>query len=74
MYHYEQSGPHADSEDVAQVQALQKHLNRCIQARKLKEWNTLVKETDCAISSGADSSPEVSYFSKFFIPVLFVVT
>ncbi|KAG8632953.1 hypothetical protein MANES_18G068500v8 [Manihot esculenta] len=59
LYHYEQSGPHADSEDVAQVQALQKHLNRCIQARKLKEWNTLVKETDCAISSGADSSPEV---------------
>ncbi|KAF2291532.1 hypothetical protein GH714_025227 [Hevea brasiliensis] len=59
LHHYEQSGNSVDSEDIAQVQALQKHLNRCIQARNLKEWNTLVKETDCAISSGADSSPRV---------------
>ncbi|KDP41365.1 hypothetical protein JCGZ_15772 [Jatropha curcas] len=59
LYHYKQSGSCADSQDIAQVQAFQKHLNKCIEARKLKEWNVLVKETDCAISSGADSSPKV---------------
>lgn len=59
IYHYKHSGAYADSEDIAQAQALQKHLSGCNQARKLKEWNTLLKNTQCAISYGADSAPQV---------------
>ncbi|XP_050223120.1 TPR repeat-containing thioredoxin TTL1 [Mercurialis annua] len=59
LYHYKQSGIYADSEDISQAQALRKHLNRCIEARKLQDWNILLKETDRAISSGGDASPQV---------------
>ncbi|KAJ7006790.1 hypothetical protein D5086_004571 [Populus alba] len=59
LCHYKQSGPSTDSKEVAQAQALQMHLNRCTEARKLKEWNRLLKETERSISSGADSAPQV---------------
>ncbi|KAE8653906.1 Tetratricopeptide repeat-containing protein, putative isoform 2 [Hibiscus syriacus] len=32
---------------------------RCADAQKSKEWNTLLKETQCAITSGVDSAPVV---------------
>ncbi|XP_059631370.1 inactive TPR repeat-containing thioredoxin TTL3-like isoform X2 [Cornus florida] len=57
--HYIQSGPKADSNDIAQAQALIKHLSRCNEARELRDWNTLLKESLCAVSSGADSSPQI---------------
>ncbi|KAJ6681776.1 TPR REPEAT-CONTAINING THIOREDOXIN [Salix koriyanagi] len=59
LSHYEQSGPIADSEDLAQAHALEKNLNRCTEARKLEEWSRLLKETERAISFGADSAPQV---------------
>ncbi|KAF9687304.1 hypothetical protein SADUNF_Sadunf02G0079600 [Salix dunnii] len=59
LYHYKQSGTNTDSKEVAQAQTLQKHLNMCTEARKLKEWNRLLNETECSISSGADSDPQV---------------
>ncbi|KAJ6335543.1 hypothetical protein OIU78_012218 [Salix suchowensis] len=54
-----ESGTNTDSMEVARAQALQKHLNRCTEARKLKEWNRLLSETEFSISSGADSVPQV---------------
>ncbi|KAJ4840327.1 hypothetical protein Tsubulata_023741 [Turnera subulata] len=57
--HYRQSSLNTDSKEIAQAQLLQKHLNRCTEARALKEWNILLKETEFAISSGADSAPQV---------------
>uniref|UniRef100_A0A2N9G3C3 Uncharacterized protein n=1 Tax=Fagus sylvatica TaxID=28930 RepID=A0A2N9G3C3_FAGSY len=59
LYHYKHSGSYAYSDDIAQAQALQNHLSRCTEVRKLKEWNNLIKETQHAISSGADSGPQV---------------
>ncbi|KAJ6685548.1 TPR REPEAT-CONTAINING THIOREDOXIN [Salix purpurea] len=58
LYHYKQSDTDTDSKEVARAQALQKHLNRCTEARKLKEWNRLLSETEFSISSGADSVPQ----------------
>ncbi|KAK7321172.1 hypothetical protein VNO77_31531 [Canavalia gladiata] len=49
----------ADSILAFQAQALQNHLNKCIEARKVKEWSVILKETKSAISLGADSSPQV---------------
>ncbi|KAM1180526.1 hypothetical protein ACFX13_019929 [Malus domestica] len=57
--HYKHSGPYAKSKDVDQCQALQKCLSRCTEAQKLQEWNVLLNETQLAISSGANSAPQV---------------
>ncbi|KAK9270758.1 hypothetical protein L1049_026341 [Liquidambar formosana] len=59
LSHYKYSCPKADSEYIAQAQALQTHLSRCTEDQKLRDWNTLLEDTQCAISSGADSSPEI---------------
>ncbi|KAF8404577.1 hypothetical protein HHK36_009464 [Tetracentron sinense] len=59
LYHYKHSGPEAESSNIAQAQALQARLIKCTEARKLRDWNTLLKETGCAISSGADSAPQI---------------
>ncbi|GMJ02482.1 tetratricopeptide repeat 12 [Hibiscus trionum] len=57
--HYKYAGNHADSNDIAKAQALDHCLKRCADARKSNEWNTLLKETQCAITSGVDSAPVV---------------
>ncbi|XP_030535099.2 inactive TPR repeat-containing thioredoxin TTL3-like [Rhodamnia argentea] len=59
MYHYKQSGPEADPEDIAKAKKVQSHLSKCTEARKLWDWNTLIKESRCAISAGADSAPQI---------------
>lgn len=59
MYHYKHSGPEADPEDVAKAKRVQSHLSKCTEARKLRDWNTLIKESRCAILAGADSAPQI---------------
>lgn len=61
LCHYKHSGPYTDSKEVDQAQALKKCLARCSEAQKVQEWNILLKETQLAISSGADSAPQVNY-------------
>ncbi|KAF4391159.1 hypothetical protein F8388_009581 [Cannabis sativa] len=58
-YHYKHAGQEADRDDLAKVKSIQIHLNRCTEARKTRDWNTLIKETDFAISAGADSAPQI---------------
>ena len=60
LYHHKHAGPEADPDEIARVKNLQVHLNKCTEARRLGDWNTLIKETRNAISSGADSAPQVS--------------
>ncbi|XP_056161188.1 inactive TPR repeat-containing thioredoxin TTL3-like [Syzygium oleosum] len=59
MYHYKHSGPEADPEDIAKAKRVQSHLSKCTEARKLRDWNTLIKESRCVISAGADSAPQI---------------
>lgn len=59
MYHYKQSGSEADPEDIAKAKRVQSHLSKCTEARKLRDWNTLIKESRCTISAGADSAPQI---------------
>ncbi|KAK7282808.1 hypothetical protein RIF29_11876 [Crotalaria pallida] len=54
-----QATPYADSELDLQAQALQNHLNKCTEARRVNDWKVLLKETQSAISLGADSAPQV---------------
>ncbi|KAJ7956840.1 TPR repeat-containing thioredoxin like [Quillaja saponaria] len=59
VYHYKHAGPEADPDDIASVKNLQVHLSRCTESRRLRDWNTLIKETKSAISAGADSAPHI---------------
>ncbi|KAH0850727.1 hypothetical protein HID58_095287 [Brassica napus] len=52
MYHFKHSGPEADPEDIT-------HLNKCTEAKRLRDWNGLITETTNTISSGADAAPQV---------------
>ncbi|OUZ99308.1 Tetratricopeptide repeat-containing domain [Macleaya cordata] len=59
LYHYKQSGPEVDPSEIAQAKSLQSYLNKCTEARKLRNWHTVINETGFAISSGADSAPQI---------------
>lgn len=61
LYHYKQAGPEIDPDENAKVKKIQVHLNKCTEARRLGDWNKLIKETNYAVSFGADSAPHVSY-------------
>lgn len=58
-YHYKHAGPEADPDVLAKVKLVQIHLNKCTEAHRLRDWNSLIKETRCTISAGADSAPQV---------------
>ncbi|MED6122543.1 hypothetical protein PIB30_040786 [Stylosanthes scabra] len=59
LYHYKHAGPEADPEEIARVKNLQLRLNKCTEASRLGDWNTLIKEANNAISCGADSAPQI---------------
>ncbi|XAR62169.1 hypothetical protein NMG60_11016821 [Bertholletia excelsa] len=59
LHHYKKSGIETGSEDIDKAQAVNTHLVACTKAREMRDWNSLLKESKDAISSGADSAPEV---------------
>ncbi|KAJ0260728.1 Uncharacterized protein HA466_0039910 [Hirschfeldia incana] len=59
LYHFKHSGPEADQEDVSKAKTVQTLLNKCTEAKRLRDWNTLIKETENIIASGADAAPHV---------------
>ncbi|KAL4291652.1 hypothetical protein GQ457_14G003040 [Hibiscus cannabinus] len=59
IYHYKHAGHEADEDDIAKAGAVQTHLNKCSEAKRRRDWNSLLKETDSAINGGADSAPQI---------------
>ncbi|KAI9117046.1 hypothetical protein K1719_012045 [Acacia pycnantha] len=59
QYHFKHAGPDADPDEIAKVRNLQVYLNKCTEARRLRDWNTVRKEANCAILCGADSAPQI---------------
>ncbi|KAK1304366.1 TPR repeat-containing thioredoxin TTL1 [Acorus calamus] len=57
--HFKMAGDEADPNNVMRAQAVQSHINRCREARRLREWHTVLKEAESAISAGSDSAPQV---------------
>ncbi|KAJ4765765.1 TPR repeat-containing thioredoxin TTL1 [Rhynchospora pubera] len=43
--------------ELHKLQTLEKHLTRCADARRSGDWKIVLRETDSAITAGADSSP-----------------
>ncbi|KAG2399948.1 hypothetical protein LR48_Vigan04g189200 [Vigna angularis] len=54
-----ETSPSVDSVLSLQAQNLQNHLSKCTEARKVKDWKAILKETQAAVSLGADSAPQV---------------
>ncbi|KAJ8493188.1 hypothetical protein OPV22_014909 [Ensete ventricosum] len=59
IHHFKLARNETTSEDISQVHRLQTHLSKCNEARKLRDWHSVLKEARSAVSSGADSSPQI---------------
>ncbi|WOL13924.1 inactive TPR repeat-containing thioredoxin TTL3 [Canna indica] len=59
IHHYKQSRNEAAPNDMSRAKALLAHISKSNEARRLKDYITLLKESQSAASSGADSSPQV---------------
>ncbi|XP_078437824.1 inactive TPR repeat-containing thioredoxin TTL3-like [Wolffia australiana] len=57
--HYRQAGGDAAARGAAQSRALLSHLGKANEARKRKDWLSVLKEAQSAVSAGADSAPQV---------------
>ncbi|CAH9131406.1 unnamed protein product [Cuscuta epithymum] len=59
MYHFKQAGQEGDPDVMAKARNLKVHLANCTEAKKQRDWNSLLKESGLAILAGADSAPQI---------------
>ncbi|KAJ0975075.1 hypothetical protein J5N97_017040 [Dioscorea zingiberensis] len=59
IHHYKLSRSEASSEGISRARALQSHLAKSNEARKLRDWQTVLKESCSAAAAGSDSAPQV---------------
>ncbi|PHU20311.1 hypothetical protein BC332_11462 [Capsicum chinense] len=59
LNHYEKSGPKVDKRDTAEAQDVKRIICNCIEAHRMKNYITLLNESQNALSSGADSAPQI---------------
>ncbi|XP_057956318.1 inactive TPR repeat-containing thioredoxin TTL3-like [Malania oleifera] len=48
-----------DPVELQKLHALEKHLNRCADARKIGDWKSVLRECDAAMVAGTESSPQL---------------
>ncbi|XP_061357776.1 inactive TPR repeat-containing thioredoxin TTL3-like [Gastrolobium bilobum] len=58
-HHLSLSGVKEDQSEEQKLLLLEKHLNRCEDARKVGDWKRAIRESEAAIAVGADSSPQL---------------
>jgi hypothetical protein len=52
-------GVQLDPAELQKLQAVEKHLNKCTDARRINDWKSALREANAAIAAGADFSPQV---------------
>ena len=52
-------GYQPDPKELQKLQEVEKHLNKCTDCRRVRDWGGALRESDAAIVSGADSCPQV---------------
>ncbi|KAK6150428.1 hypothetical protein DH2020_015360 [Rehmannia glutinosa] len=57
VYHFKQAGSETDPDFMNKAKKVQFHLNKCTEAKRQRDWNSLLKETGFSIAAGADSAP-----------------
>ncbi|KAL7250705.1 hypothetical protein ACSBR1_012679 [Camellia fascicularis] len=53
-------GQQPDKTELQKMLLLEKHLNRCVDARKIGDWKSVLRECDAAMVAGADSSLQIT--------------
>ncbi|KAL6838640.1 hypothetical protein ACP4OV_031354 [Aristida adscensionis] len=56
LKHLSLAAPQPDLLELHRLQTVEKHLVRCVDARKVGDWKSVLRESDAAIAAGADSS------------------
>ncbi|WOL03166.1 hypothetical protein Cni_G11886 [Canna indica] len=51
------SGNQPDLMELQKLQAVERHVGKCGEARKIGDWKSALREADAAITAGADASP-----------------
>ncbi|XP_077251136.1 TPR repeat-containing thioredoxin TTL1-like [Tasmannia lanceolata] len=51
--------PQPDAGELQKLQAVEKHLSRCAEARKIGDWKSALREGNAAIAAGAESCPQL---------------
>ena len=49
----------ADAKEMQNLQTVERHISKCIEARKMGNWRNTLSESNAAIAAGADSAPQV---------------
>ncbi|PSR95717.1 TPR repeat-containing thioredoxin like, partial [Actinidia chinensis var. chinensis] len=57
--HFCLPGYHVDGNELQKLQAVEMHLSKCTDARKIADWRTALREADAAIVAGVDASPQL---------------
>ncbi|XP_044474028.1 TPR repeat-containing thioredoxin TTL1-like [Mangifera indica] len=52
-------GQQPDQNELHKLQAVEKHLSKCTDARKGCDWKSVLRESEAAIAAGADFSPQL---------------
>ncbi|TVU28571.1 hypothetical protein EJB05_20093, partial [Eragrostis curvula] len=60
IHHFKQSPKESTGADVSRAQSVKTRIAKCNDARKLRNWITVLQESQAAVSDGADCSPQVS--------------
>ncbi|XP_076945747.1 TPR repeat-containing thioredoxin TTL4-like isoform X1 [Bidens hawaiensis] len=58
-YHHLSHSQHNDLTELQKLQTLEKHINRCSDARKIGDWKGVLRECEAAMLTGAVSSPQI---------------
>lgn len=52
-------GHQPDPKEVQKLQVVEKHLSKCTDSRRVRDWAGVLRESEAAISSGADSCTQL---------------
>uniref|UniRef100_K3YZ51 Uncharacterized protein n=2 Tax=Setaria italica TaxID=4555 RepID=K3YZ51_SETIT len=59
IYHFKQSSKESTVADVSRAQSVKSRIAKSSDARRLKDWITVLQEAQAAVSDGADCAPQV---------------
>ncbi|CAL4885421.1 unnamed protein product [Urochloa decumbens] len=59
IYHFKQSSKESTAADVSRAQSVKNRIAKSNDARRLKNWITVLQEAQAAVSDGADCAPQV---------------
>ncbi|BAS80968.1 Os02g0753500, partial [Oryza sativa Japonica Group] len=59
IHHFKQSANDSTGADVSRAQSVKSRVAKCGDARKLRNWITVLQESQAAVADGADCAPQV---------------